>query len=172
MDAQPEVSSLKKGSKIQLRPGLHAFRWLEFVVDDGSDYLGRVRLEFERGRYVVTRFSAERRPDGPNVTAAGIRAMPIGEMAEAGKRQYGLVVDDDVQDAIDAYSGADLRARGMKDGEVLDLIAIVYEGARASGESTSAAVAEFLECSIAAAEVWISKAKKGGQLKHWLQRRG
>jgi hypothetical protein len=59
----------------------------------------------------------------------------------------------------------------MDDREVLDLIAVVYEQAQASGRSTSGAVADLLECSVATADVWIARSKDEGVLKLSMPRR-
>jgi hypothetical protein len=122
---------------------------------------------FENGVYEISTFTVVRRPEGPPVSAEGVRAMPLRAMADAGAAQ-GVVEDTEFLQAANdlaALGGAELRALGVENDAVLTLVAIQYHAALAKARPVVEAVAMLLDCSVSVASRYIAAAKDAGLIK-------
>jgi hypothetical protein len=161
------ISEVRKGRKVyQPSHRYVAFAWLEFTADDGGDYLARVRLEHEDGRYVLARFCVERRPGGSPITADIMRKIPVSALAfTPALAEHCVEADTELLAAVAAFQGVGLtqmKAQGLSPDTVRLLVAMVYEGASLQSQPAAEAVAEYFQCSKSTAGKLIAEAKARG----------
>lgn len=113
-----------------------------------------ITVELIDGRYEVASMTAARKPGGPEVTADGLRGIPVAKLAR------GIVHSSQ---ALGLLGIRRRRFDGPTD-EALQAVARVYRAAHMRREPPTAAVAKAIGRPRSTASVWIAKAREQGLL--------
>jgi len=169
--AAPTKGKDSTSRPVQVAPGLTASSQSSTTFDDVEGYDIELMVGFEASdgehtsRPTCDLLQIRRRPGGPPVTLAGIRAVPVGELtksAAAGALMGVEGVGDGTRMSW-LVMPKDIGSRGPTE-DALRWVATIYRVALVLGDSPTKAVREAFDLAQSTAGRWVALARKRGFL--------